>query len=469
MIKNISSKCQRGAVMVYVAGMAALLAMMVLFVYNTGYIANEKTRLQNTTDAAAHSVAVLQSRDLNFSSYMNRSMVANQVAVAQIVSLVSWMRFLEDAIAKLRKYTGWVPYWGAVINYIANVAAQVKPAVERGAGFAVTAQNQLIEALSRAQKGVHDAVVLEIPLTMREVVKANDPGVSDGLITNSALMAQLVASHRTSIEQYSPDNVKNRSGSNWQEDRARADEFRDVTLASRDGFSTSRTYDLLKINLGVVQTKLVRAGGSELVSSNSNAPYYTWAAMDTFSEHNRKRKLTGWSSWKEKPLAWGAAQTGDSVHYERFRGNSFGHTWSKNKISSGLDAREYSGGSKTGSFSGLRKFTDIAKKGLLDRLPAPIVLLTKPQAGDAVRTARETGFVQAGASIDVEQPGGMLNNQLHAVAKAEAYFSRPDDLWRRPRGREYGNLYNPFWQPRLAQLTPQERIAALGLAGMSGI
>jgi len=72
---------QRSAVMVYVAAMAAVMAMMVLFVYNTGHVANEKTRLQNTTDAAAHSVAMLQSRDLNFQVYMNRSMIANQVAV----------------------------------------------------------------------------------------------------------------------------------------------------------------------------------------------------------------------------------------------------------------------------------------------------------------------------------------------------------------------------------------------------
>ena len=73
---------QGGAVVVYMAGMAAVMAMMVLFVYNTGHIANEKTRLQNTTDAAAHSVAMLQSRDLNFQAYTNRAMIANQVAVA---------------------------------------------------------------------------------------------------------------------------------------------------------------------------------------------------------------------------------------------------------------------------------------------------------------------------------------------------------------------------------------------------
>ena len=59
-IMNAIQSYQRGAVVVYMAAMAAVMAMMVLFVYNTGHIANEKTRLQNTTDAAAHSVAMLR-------------------------------------------------------------------------------------------------------------------------------------------------------------------------------------------------------------------------------------------------------------------------------------------------------------------------------------------------------------------------------------------------------------------------
>ena len=51
---------------------------------------------------------------------------------------------------------------------------------------------------------------------------------------------------------------------------------------------------------------------------------------------------------------------------------------------------------------------------------------------------------------------------LYGVAKAETYFSRPRDLWERSdKYREYGNLYNPFWQTRLIDTTATERFAAV--------
>ena len=137
-------------------------------------------------------------------------------------------------------------------------------------------------------------------------------------------------------------------------------------------------------------------------------------------------------------------------------------------MSSTQAVRVFQNANKVGTFSGLRTFSDITQKGLLDTMPAAVILLNKPQGGtDGVRTARDVGFAQAGTSIDVEQPGGMANNNLHAMAKAEAYFSRPNDLWRRPQGgREYGNVYNPFWQPRLTKFTAIERAGAVALANI---
>lgn len=49
----------------------------------------EKRQLQNAADATAYNISTLEARDLNFSAYTNRSMVANEVALAQMVSLMS--------------------------------------------------------------------------------------------------------------------------------------------------------------------------------------------------------------------------------------------------------------------------------------------------------------------------------------------------------------------------------------------
>ncbi len=65
----------------------------------------------------------------------------------------------------------------------------------------------------------------------------------------------------------------------------------------------------------------------------------------------------------------------------------------------------------------------------------------------------------------IEEKGGILQDKLYGLAKAETYFSRPKDLWSRNDGyREYGNLYNPFWQTRLIDITNKERLAAVAAA-----
>ena len=47
-------------------------------------------QLQNAADAAAYSMSTVEARDLNFAAYMNRAIVANEVAIGQMVGLASW-------------------------------------------------------------------------------------------------------------------------------------------------------------------------------------------------------------------------------------------------------------------------------------------------------------------------------------------------------------------------------------------
>ena len=73
-------------------------AAVLLLMYNTGRTVDEKLRITNAADAAAWSVATLEARALNYDAYANRAIVANQVAIAQAVSLISWMHYFETAV-----------------------------------------------------------------------------------------------------------------------------------------------------------------------------------------------------------------------------------------------------------------------------------------------------------------------------------------------------------------------------------
>ncbi|WP_189575726.1 Tad domain-containing protein [Marinobacter zhanjiangensis] len=81
-IDGAGVKRQHGSVLVYCLGLLVILSLSVGYSYNASRISSEKTRLQNTADAASYSVAAVEARDLNFKAYTNRAMVANQVALA---------------------------------------------------------------------------------------------------------------------------------------------------------------------------------------------------------------------------------------------------------------------------------------------------------------------------------------------------------------------------------------------------
>jgi len=78
---------QAGQATAFTLVFGAVAALIALLLFNSGMLANAKTRLQNAADAGAYSAALLQARDHNFAAYTNRSVVSNQVAVVQLVSL----------------------------------------------------------------------------------------------------------------------------------------------------------------------------------------------------------------------------------------------------------------------------------------------------------------------------------------------------------------------------------------------
>jgi Putative Flp pilus-assembly TadE/G-like len=92
---------QQGQALIYgifvmIGGLAAL-----FFLFNTGQLTREKTKLVNTADAVAYSAGVLHARALNFDAYTNRALVANEVIVAQMVSLSSWAQFTASDMDNL--------------------------------------------------------------------------------------------------------------------------------------------------------------------------------------------------------------------------------------------------------------------------------------------------------------------------------------------------------------------------------
>lgn len=81
-----------------------VIVVSALVLYRSGQLTSDKMALQNAADGMAYSVSVLEARDLNFASYMNRAVIANEVAIGQAVGLASWAFHFESIGRWLLEY-----------------------------------------------------------------------------------------------------------------------------------------------------------------------------------------------------------------------------------------------------------------------------------------------------------------------------------------------------------------------------
>ena len=87
---------QKGQAVVLGLIFLALSVMLMLVVYNQGQLIRHRVALENAADAVVYSQAKLAARNMNFVAYTNRSMVANELAIGQIASLMSWANHYKD-------------------------------------------------------------------------------------------------------------------------------------------------------------------------------------------------------------------------------------------------------------------------------------------------------------------------------------------------------------------------------------
>lgn len=89
-------KQQSGQAMIFGVLFMAVVVMAMLILYNQGQLIKNRVQLENTADAVAYSQAKLAARNMNFAAYTNRAMIANEVSIGQMVSLLSWAKHYKN-------------------------------------------------------------------------------------------------------------------------------------------------------------------------------------------------------------------------------------------------------------------------------------------------------------------------------------------------------------------------------------
>jgi hypothetical protein len=477
---------------------AVILALWVL--YDSGELMSDRIRLQNTADNVAYSTAALISRDLNFIAYTNRGMVANQVAIAQMVGLSSWAASIEQFAVTLDTIGRNHPYTAPLTSASLSAASASSNAMDAFARRMIPINERVIEGLSQAQAIFHQGFVLQIASFGQEVAQGNDPDAYPVLAVGGASLASAAAATAAWNErigaQYRLRRVSDGSAEAQLENR-RYREFDAVVQNSRDRFSANRSYRWPPPFEGLAppfRWRTRKYGGTEFLRTTDPGDEryrWDWAAMETVSLYPEVYDpLDGWERLGEIPLAWGAAHALDEsrrpnpLHdygYSSARRNRalWGNgTWrNRNAARFMLRGPMYGGKDhvrhELGSIEGLREFHEFRDDAPQDQGPEVIALYVKDEA----RIHSQSRLVEGGGGrvapdLDTRAAGGLAGGRLAAVAKAQPYYARPTDLetWRRgDRRLEHGSLYNPYWQPRLVDLTDAERAAATAIASGGAI
>ncbi|MFZ9624585.1 MAG: pilus assembly protein TadG-related protein [Burkholderiaceae bacterium] len=415
-------------------------AFLLLAVFSSGRVLATRQSLNDAADAAALSAATWRARVLNYAAYTNRAMVAQEVALAQAVTIASWARYFDALAANAESVAAAYPPAALALAAIASGADVARAATEQAASAELEwrAHEQLGYKvwLERSQAALlRSAQVFGLGAIANEVVRSGDPRFFAFALGDAGAFAA-----------FAQPQV-------GAEDKAR---FREVVLQSLDPFTASprsadhrlplpsscvgRSADLDKWTLW-----LRRRGGTALHESLE-----TWSAVDTLSLHDwRAGGFLGLGACRDREAAaagWGSAGAAPA--------------WNDPQLQSaytnpGATALALFGASSdTASLAGLPKVHDLGAQIRLGEAPAvsQLAVLARIEVRD-IGTADALAVTKGRMQLS----DGDHGRYLWALSAAEVYFSPPPEV---STPAQLPSLFSPFWQARLISPTEAHRAAA---------
>jgi hypothetical protein len=484
----------------------AVAGLAVLLMFNSALLVNTKSQLQNAADAGAYTAGLLQARDHNFSAYTNRAMIANQVAVAQFVSLES---YFEDAAATNDRMSNiahtiqrnfvpaFAPQWDAAKQI---PISSIQSAVSAISKPAIIALNLLIDAFDTAQEIHHTGTAVDMFLVADEVVKKNDPQAT---ITTSVFMA---ADAVVRVKAWNLDYTKRHSANDSSKE---ADRFADavVNRDSNDGFTQNR-FSVPSLAWWISLPNPVACPGGIPIVTEYNFNHFGGTLLS--SDKKKWRGLdatmgTGFVTCVYQagpfpvPFTYPLFDVSTSAapfvggHGGAMAGNGSGYGaeglgYKNNPWETSL----YGGAlSSPAAFPAEYRFWFAGPDATLDSnggIQDHYRDIADPTKKPKNQSADENGG-KFPVTIEVERPASTVNTTskllpgsnrlkledankgatMRTIATAHAFFYRSNtdsqftrNGWRRGDGKtEYENLFSPYWQARLAPSSALEEAGSL--------
>lgn len=445
----------RGQALIF--GLFALIGGLIalFFLFNTGQLTAEKTKLVNTADAVAYSAGVMHARALNFDAYTNRALMANEVMIAQAVSMASWATYVAGHSNSAQSQMNCTNQYAVPVRLGLLTYA---PACYALAFESIAANGLRQTAPSLAQRAVAAAELAKSALQAAQVNMA-----ADLYVARKSLMQEVAGANYQNDGEVHVDNVPladdfGLNGSKFitryrDNDRYR---FKDATVVAtnRDHFVQERSWTSANPLPCITDSKAEfrRRGGTELIGLDE------WRAMDTASLHTWTFNIHLFSfscDEDETPLGAGGQRAGNTSGSDA----GFGGARSDNPVASGYAS------SNEWNYSGLPKFYDLKPELLNASDDSP------PLLRFAIRLTRSKDQARTSEGRSAAKPSGRLakfdsklaSDVLMAVSTSEVFFRQP--VSRSDGKTELASLFNPFWQVHLVSTSSADIAKAIALGG----
>lgn len=445
----------------------ALLLLMVLvtalmFLVASGRLFAEKTRLVSAADQAALGAATWRARVLNFDAYANRALLAQDVAVAQALTLVSWARYFErlteqtaawlqgqstpdspSTAANLAAW-GWLsePATQAGARQ-SRVLAEEAAALEMGLRAAPDTGYKALLAANQAL--LHQsATVFGLGALANEVARAADPRYFAFVMSDQGQFAALTEAQSSSI------------------DRSR---YAQWLAAALDPFVKGPRSASLALQMpdpcapgsSSVPLELHKRGVTVLSRDLAQ-----WLALDDASVHlgppGATTRAGGVStaplcSGSERlAMGWGAA--GAHVSGQMPADTLAGVDGNPVAFRRALDQLAEQSSQALSQQGGIAAVRDLAEqwRELSDPVTSPLAVLARIDR-QRLRLTHAADSAGSHQSLRTDLPGA----RLWALSAAQVYFRKPGMPAEAP---ERASLFSPYWQARLIEPSALQRAEA---------
>jgi len=444
----------------------ALGVMGALVLYNTGQVATDKMTLANTADAAAYSGSQWQARALNFQSYSNRAMVANQVSIAQAVTLQSWVTYGAVASQNIATVLKPVPFANVLASGLETGLLTVEKIMTPVSKAMLGVVDVVNRGLSTAQQAMFVSTFVATPDVVKAVVDQSDERFSINTGFSGIGIANNLKGWRSFTQGFDNKDI------GAMKERAH------LVNQSRDDFTRQRDWKFFK-NIWFYYTPLLRyrfyrEGKTELIQvDKQNGTQWEWKAKDTMSLHARVWRLFGTKRY-EVPIGWAEAFANTQERQQTIEPgactpsvatrncarflvvNKRAEYWADIGLRAPVKQTQTQKAMK--GYTGLQAFrslsTDTIENGT-SHLQLKVEVALPAEHVNSSATSGMRGSFSA--------PVGAPGNRISSISVAEVFYQRPDVAENPDQALEKANGYNPYWAARLAPIAAADRLLAFAL------